>query len=145
MEYGLGIYLNREAARAYLSGITKELAGSLPALSLTLVTEDDCPPLLDTEIRQHQWPCHPMGFPLLMRVDGERAQPDSREIRLAIDCLTAVCCFAETETEGQYSVRGSKVRVEWARLSAPSSLAQLIFANLESQPSPVRKRARSKR
>lgn len=115
IEYGLGIYLTRESAAAYLSGITEQLARSLPALSLTLVTEEDCPQLLDLEIRQHQWPCHPMGFPLLMRVDGERMQPDSQEIQLAIDCLKVVCHFADTRTKGECSVRGTKVRVHRTR------------------------------
>ncbi|MBT9588395.1 hypothetical protein IV102_33965, partial [bacterium] len=72
IEYGLGIYLTRETAVAYGEGIDEESAARLPALSLTLVTEEDCPPGLDVEIRKNRWPCHPMGFPLLMRVDGER-------------------------------------------------------------------------
>ncbi|MBT9588089.1 hypothetical protein IV102_32430 [bacterium] len=113
IEYGLGIYLTRETAVAYGKGISDELAARLPALSLTMVTEDDCPPGLDVEIRKNRWPCHPTGFPLLMRVDGERVQPDSEEIQLAVDCLKAVRLFAETERAGKYRVGERDVQVEW--------------------------------
>ncbi len=82
---------------------------------------------------------------MLMRVDGERVQPDSQEIRLAVDCLKAVRLFAETERTGKYRVGERDVQVEWAQLSSPSPLAALIFANLKSPPLTPKKSTRTTR
>ena len=148
MEYGLGIYLSRQAAETYLRGITPDWVDVLPVLSLTLVTEDNCPLALDAEIRAQQWPCHPMGFPLLMRVDGERAQPTSEEIVLARELLRLVVRYAKKQKPGRYTLDGRRVTVQPMEPAPPvfdlssSIFSQLLDAEGMSQP---KKRGRSKR
>lgn len=93
-EIGLSVFLNREAVES----IFFERGNPFDQNILSAALESEPGPGLNSEIREHNWPTHPFGVPLVLRANRkDRPHPTEPELNLLCDVFEAITLLGDTD------------------------------------------------